>query len=248
MEQLVKIEKAYCPTCKGERNCYQHGNIVKTWSLSDYDGNLMDGAFEHSLFECLGCETVFYEQTSTDSENIDIWHDRFGQMQGERIKTKTTFPKPPSRPKPKWTEDYDKIGLKLPSILEEIYNAYEANCFVLTVIGLRTALDCCFELLKIDTDLGFANKLTQLLSNHYVGQKEYDLLEVLIDAGNAAAHRGWNTEIKQIESLMEVLETFIKRVFINGELILSIKDTIPKRYQNPSRKNSVNDSKTVSEK
>jgi hypothetical protein len=55
-------KKAHCPTCDGERTCEIHGTVYKTWDWEDkYQGYSMNGGVDHSLLECRGCETVFYE-------------------------------------------------------------------------------------------------------------------------------------------------------------------------------------------
>jgi Domain of unknown function (DUF4145) len=67
---------------------------------------------------------------------------------------------------------------------------------VLAAIGLRTAFDRASELLGIDPNKTFAGKLSQLVVDGHIGSTEKASLDVLTDAGGAAAHRGWKTQSK----------------------------------------------------
>jgi len=52
-----------------------------------------------------------------------------------------------------------------------------------------------------------------------VGVSERQHLEVLTEAGSAAAHRGWRPEIEELNTLMTILEQFLYRSFlIDAEL------------------------------
>lgn len=65
-------KKGHCPTCDGERTCEIHGSIYKAWDWEDKQyGHSVNGGVDHSLLECQGCETVFYETSSWNSEDTD---------------------------------------------------------------------------------------------------------------------------------------------------------------------------------
>lgn len=232
------IEKAHCPTCNRAQNCCIHGRTYKPWEWSDNQGNSAGGGVTHSLCECLGCETVFYENSSWDDQDADYWYDRDGNTQSQPIEHKSTYPGPPSRLRPDWFDNVGTIEPFLGRILDETYKAYEQDCYILTAVGLRTALDRCVTAVKIDTAISFEEKLKTLLRDGYIGETEHKLLEVLTDAGNAAAHRAWNPSQDEIKHLLDVLEAFIKRVLINGKRALAISDAIPQRQkrQNSPRK------------
>jgi hypothetical protein len=42
-----------------------------------------------------------------------------------------------------------------------------------------------------------------------IGRSERETLEILTDAGGAAAHRGWKPTVKQLDTLMTVGEQFL---------------------------------------
>jgi hypothetical protein len=222
-----KTVKAHCPTCDGERVCDVHWNVYKSWDWEDGYGNSVNGGVDHSLLECRGCETVFYETTSWNTEDIEPYYDADGEPHHELNKTKETSPKPKSKSKPAWLDAMRKIDWKLYSILNEMYLAHDNRSYILTAIGLRTALDRATEVLRIDPALTFAKKLTALKDGGWIGDTEKDILGVVTDAGNAAAHRGWEPDSSEIAQLLSAMDVFLQRAFIVGQKALGIKNSIP---------------------
>lgn len=175
----------------------------------------------------MGCHTVFYETSSWNSENIDQWYDANGETQGEYVRTKVTYPKPDSRTKPRWFDEMNQVDDRLHGILSQMYVAYDNELYVLTAVGLRTALDRGTEVLGIDPAINFREKLNALKEGGWIGETERDILGVVTDAGNAAAHRGWEPNGKEIAALLDAMEVFLQRAFIVGKEALGIKASIP---------------------
>ncbi|WP_339695750.1 DUF4145 domain-containing protein [Celeribacter baekdonensis] len=220
--------KEHCPTCDGERLCDVHGHVYVPWHWEDkYNQYSMSGGVDHSLLQCRGCETVFYLNDSWNDEDLDHWYDHNGDMQTEAVRTKVTHPKPDSTTKPVWLDAIGKVDSQLREILDEMYVARDNDAFILTAVGLRTALDRGTEVLGIDPAKTFAEKLADLQNGGWIGTTEHDILEVITDAGNAAAHRGWAPDAKEIAQLLYAMEVFLQRAFIVGQKALSIKGSIP---------------------
>lgn len=225
--------KAHCPHCDGERTCDVHGKIYVPWHWEDRQGHSVNGGVDHSLLQCRGCETVFYEHSSWNSEDIDYWYDENGDTQGEHPRTKTTYPKPESKTKPVWLDSIYKVDAQLRNILEEMYVAYDNQSYILASVGLRTALDRATEVLSIDPAISFEEKLDALVDGGWIGLTEREILDVVTNAGHAAAHRGWAPENHELTQLLSALELFLQKAFIVGKKALSLKTTIPAK---PKRK------------
>jgi hypothetical protein len=226
---IPAVEKAHCPTCNRAQNCDIHGRIYKPWEWSDRQGNSTNGGITYTLFECRGCNAVFHETSSWDDNDIDYWYGRDGETESEANLTKQTYPRPPERARPEWFETTGAINQTLHGLLDETYKADEAGCLMLSTVGLRAALDNCFEAVGIPGGDSFVKKLAALREQGFIGDTERDLLTVLVDAGSAAAHRGWSPERQHVRQLMDVLETFIQRVFVNGKRALDMKVGIPQK-------------------
>lgn len=220
--------KAHCPTCDDERSCDLHGVTKTSWEWESEDGqHSVDGGGDHRLLQCRGCEIVFYEKSTWDSEDWDYWYGPDGKTHGRPSRTVTTYPKPDSKTKPAWVSSVAKIDRQLGDILDETYVAYDNQSFILTAVGLRTALDRATDVLQIDASKTFAQKLTDLQSEGWIGETERQVLEVVVDAGNAAAHRAWSPDEGEVAQLMSSMEIFLQKAFIVGKKALLLKATIP---------------------
>lgn len=226
--------KAHCPECDGTRTCDVHGVTATKWEWVSKDGqHSVNGGADHSLLQCKGCETVFYLQSSWDSEDIDEWYEPDGTTGGAPARTVTTYPKPTSKTKPQWFSTIETADQQLGQILDETYLAYDAGLLILATVGIRTAIDRTTELLGIDASQPFQKKLEELQSGGWIGETEKQILAVVIDAGSAAAHRGWSPEPEEAAQLVTVMEVFLQKAFIVEKKALGLKASIPPK---PSKK------------
>ncbi len=197
----------------------------------------MSGGIDHSLLQCLGCETVFYLHNSWNDEDFDYWVDADGTERREANRTKTTYPKPVGQ-RPQWLEALGKKDHDLKNILDQVYTAADAECLILASIGIRTAVDRATEVLGIDPTEPFVKKLSELKSGGWIGDTEHDVLSVVTDAGSAAAHRGWEPDDHEFAKLMMAVEMFIPRAILFGKDVLDVKKAIP------PKKNRIKNKKT----
>lgn len=223
-----KIVKAHCPKCDGPRNCLEHGKIYKPWEWVDNDhGYSVNGGVDYSLLECLGCEAIFYQTESWNSETEEYHYDSNGNMRIEVSKEFTTYPKPEVKNKSLWFDSMKKADAQLHNILTQMYVALDNEAYIIAAIALRTSLDRATEVLGIDPAKVFSEKLDGLRAGGWIGQTERDILGVVTDAGNAAAHRGWEPDSREIRQLVSSMEVFLHRAFIIGQEALGIKGNIP---------------------
>jgi hypothetical protein len=97
-----------------------------------------------------------------------------------------------------------------------------------------TVFDCSSEELGIDPGLTFDKKLAELQAKGKISVDERDTLRVLVDAGSAAAHRGWRPEIEELNTMMDVVETFLHRTFTLDDGIKKLKAAVPARSKSKS--------------
>lgn len=229
---------APCPTCRGDRNSKIHGSTKKTGSFD------AGGVTEHYwksayLLECCGCETIYYCESYHDTLDCDYEVDR---RTGEETivydkKTKTFPTAIEDDDIPAWVSKLYRINPILSNIMLEVYAARKNNCLVLSAIGLRTALDTASDALKIDPAITMEEKLDKLLSGGWIGETEHLTLKTVVNAGNAAAHRGWVPVLDELQHLVMTLEGFIHRTFIIGKNALGVEKSIPpkqKRLKTPA--------------
>ncbi|MGV7180436.1 DUF4145 domain-containing protein [Stenotrophomonas sp. MA5] len=177
----------------------------------------MWGGANHQLLRCRGCETVFYKIESWHSEDWDVKFDpESGQDEMFYPKTVSVYPPPePKSEKPDWTWDLYRKDSVLSQVVHEMYVAKANNLNVLTAIGLRIAFDRATFLLGVDESLDLNKKIEKLVDDGRLGKIEAEHMQVAVNAGNAAAHRGWSPNDEDLAVLLNVLEQFLRRSFFD---------------------------------
>lgn len=210
--------KSYCASCDRDTKSEvvgKHGRVLPEPALAE---------LEYRLVECLACGQV--------SLNIRIvnpgraWDDpaRFMPLIAYHDSGKDlTFPWKPMRSFPAFTGQVQKIDRILGVLLYETYTALNNGCYVLAASGLRTIFDRTTKVLQVDQELPFLRKLERLQELGHIGDQERSLLSVLVDAGSAAVHRGWQPSPKQLEPLFDVMEQFLKRALITADAVSSVR-------------------------
>ena len=113
--------------------------------------------------------------------------------------------------------------------MNEMYQAAEAELYILASIGLRTALDRVAEFRGIDAELPMKVKVAKLMEGGWIGETEKQTLDVVADAGNAAAHRGWSPNAADFSVFLRTLEQFIERTVVNPKAALALASIVPAR-------------------
>jgi hypothetical protein len=227
--KLTPIEshvKGHCPDCNAQRISDVISFHKEKWQDED-NGIWSEKTFR--ILKCRGCEAVYFQQIEYFSENLgSVIDTETGREKLCVIPETTYWPAPSKRTKPEWFHEIVFIDGDLNSLLNEVYTALDSDLRVLAAIGIRTTFDKCSELLDVDSDISFSQKLDSLETNKFIGANEKENLSVLTDAGNAAAHRGWKPTLVQLNTLMDIIEPFIHRSFILN-VVKELKPKIPKK-------------------
>lgn len=245
--QIGSIKKAHCPFCDGSRNCRVEGYFKKPGS--DEEDELWFYNYYY-LLVCQGCSNAFlqieYHYSEELLDSIGVGDDYFEDYKP----TIETWPSPPKRRIP---ERFEKHGVHifgnyselLGRMLCEVYEAYEKDLLILASVGIRTCFDIVSTSIGLNPNLTFTKKLEKLRDGGHITEKEKDNLAVLVEAGNASAHRGWSPNSEEVNILLNILENFIENTIIKPietkmleETVATIKEKIPPRPPRPSRKNS----------
>ncbi len=226
MNEQSKEVKGHCPLCNSERNALIVASFETHWSDAD---SPVEDSNEYRILKCKGCDTPYFQEYFTCSEEVDYSYDREGNTNVTYIPTIKYWPSPIKRDRPNWLTDISVTDSVLYNLLSEVYTALDNDLNVLAAIGIRTAFDRASELLKIDTNLSFNDKLKELLNRSSIGQTEKEALDTLTDAGNAAAHRAWKPTIKELDTLMFIIEQFIYYRFLLNDEIKPLRSKIPQR-------------------
>jgi len=205
-----------CNICRHET---LHKLLKKTHDHIDDELELDEGIYvkvwcetAHEMFECCGCRAVVLRQTVTNSEELERPEIRF-------------FPPPASRSKPDW---FYRLPDKFHPMLNEIYNSLDADNRALPMMGARTVLDMVF-VDKIGDTGTFGEKLKQLESQGFISKKNREVLDAALNAGSAAAHRGYQPKLTAVQSVMDIVENLLQAIYVLDKQALEIKKSTPAR-------------------
>ena len=90
-------------------------------------------------------------------------------------------------------------------------------------------LDGASDPLGIDPGKTFRKKLDDLKAYDHITDKDVTILAALIDAGSAAAHRGWKPKPEQLDAMMTMRETFLHRAFLLEGIGAELGSGVPRR-------------------
>ena len=209
--------KAECSNCGGTRNCEIRGMHRQRGSDGD---DYYHWQVKWYILECRGCEHVFAQTVSSNSEDVDYSYGPEGETVSDYREVINTWPAQSRRARPAWMADHGIVVANahaLDAPLLELYGALDADLSTLAAIGMRTAFDVASTLLRIDPGLSFTAKLRELVERRLIGQADRDQLADLVELGNASAHRGLKPTAAHLSTMMDVLEYFIHTAFVAPE-------------------------------
>lgn len=236
--------KAFCANCKGDRNCEIKGHH----RVSDSDGRV-DWWCDWYLLVCCGCDHVFAQSVASDSEShYPVGYDREGNLEYEHNEHIRSWPARFKRSRPTWLDTLERDiehakASDFSACLVQLYEALDHDLNILAAIGIRTSFDVASEILGVDPDKGFESKLAEMENKSLITPSQRSDFEVLINAGNASAHRGWNPSFQDLDPLVDTLEHFINDTFVVPHLrkkaadgVAKVKTKVPVRNKKPKRK------------
>lgn len=222
-----KIIRGHCPNCGSGRKAYvRREHVVKSSDINDGTWARDTGM----ILECCGCERIYFRRDYWFSEWETIGTDPISG--GPRLEggVETMYwPAPVRRKRPNWLEKIEASEHDLGMLLNEMYTALDNDLRVLAAIAARTVFDRASQLLGVDPAIGFKDKLDSLGADGKIGVHEEEILQVLVDAGSVAAHRGWRPGVDELDTMVDVIESFLHRSFVVGDGIEKLKAAVPAR-------------------
>lgn len=195
------ISKRFCRTCLKETNTEVLAQHRDAWQSDD---RYVDGVVYYYILKCRGCDFISFLEESFCSEDSDYrTNPATGEAELYSVPTLTHWPPKAGRTKPAWIGNL-KGNRTLIDLFDELYKALNQDALVLSSIGVRTIFDSISTQLGIEED-NFAGKLRVLREKGFISTSERESLEVLIDAGSAAAHRGWCPDPTELSHMVNLL-------------------------------------------
>jgi hypothetical protein len=95
-------------------------------------------------------------------------------------------------------------------------------------MGARAVVDLVL-VEKVGDSEGFAEKLKAAEAAGVIGTKNREVLNAALDAGNAAAHRGYQATAEDVNAVMDIVENLLQAVYQLESLADRLKQTTPIR-------------------
>lgn len=221
-EEIIKV---HCGECVGKRNHKVVAQHKYTDNFDDGHGLWMN--YEYLIVQCCGCDHISFLDRSLFSENIyPTGYDNAGEVIYEADWTEKLYPPPLYRQKPEWFDDLPDPTLQ--TIFEELYKSLQTESHFLATFGARTALDRLIVLTV--GDKGNFKKGIQALQNEgLLSDHEKLILEPTLEAGHAAAHRGYTPSSDGMKTILDTIESLVHRILVLPAQAELLKDAVPGR-------------------
>ncbi|MCI9865824.1 DUF4145 domain-containing protein [Rhizobium skierniewicense] len=214
--KLGQDRRGHCPNCGPEKwativGHYSHKHEHHEAPMTIYG--------EWFLLFCQACKDAYLVSQPSYSEDVPSHEDNFEQHFWEG--TEIQWPKPYTWSRPSWLPLLKERDERLYAIFRELYVALDGDLKILASIAMRTVFDRASVLLGGPEISNFKEKLNSLLLSGLIGTSEHQTLSKLTEAGNAAAHRGWEPNSEELQQMLGILVPFIERNVIVGSSELS---------------------------
>jgi predicted transport protein len=219
-----KIEKFFCNRCSGITNHFVRGEYNRDESFADESIRTYDRLL---IVECCGCENLALVKMTATTEDLFYYEDPdTKETMAELIWDKVIYPPVTYRAPPTWFEDVPDPTLR--QISEEIYKSLQTESNYLATFGSRTLIDRLI-LLTVGDKGNFVAGLNALQDEGKISQHERDILQPVIQAGHAAAHRGWAPTREQLTTILDTVEGLIRRLLVLPKLAEELEGAVPGR-------------------
>lgn len=221
MVDASENRRGYCPQCHRSQNCNVVGHKHTRW---EYDDEQIWGHDDYYMLQCRGCESIFFQHASIFSEDINSYDDT------ERAVKVLHWPPVPVRSEPDWLHEiaFRKI-MPIYRRMADVYGALNAGLNVPAAGAMRTAFDVVAVHLGVDPNLPFVRKLDDLVKRGELSAKDREALDILVEAGSASLHRGWEPKEHELQMLAHILESFVERKLIITGSASRLSQSVPRK-------------------
>lgn len=166
-----------------------------------------DWDVHYQIIQCLGCKTLSFRQSMTNSEDIA----QTGENEWEYVETEFLFP---NRTEGRGLlKDYHILPEPLQKIYVETISSLNTKQPILSGIGIRAILDTvCRDKSAEGKDL--YNKINYLVSIGALTKDGAEILHKLRNLGNDAAHNAIAHSSDQLVLAMDVIEHLLQGAYI----------------------------------
>lgn len=205
--------RCFCNNC-GRSTDHE---LLVSKSVDDSDEPDPDDEFQpfywtdtYDTLQCRGCGSVCLRHTVDDAAGE---HRVF------------FYPPAVARRPPLWRF---RLPEQMWQLLDEIYKALHNNSRRLALMGARTLVDMLMSAEVGDVG-SFNHKLDALRDKGVISQRNRDILFAALDAGSAAAHRGFNPAHDELNAVIDIVENLLEATYHLSYVADEIRKKVPPR-------------------
>lgn len=224
MSEASKIQRYFCNACSKKTKHFVRSEYSTTETSEEHDVSFT----QHLLIvECCGCENVAFVKRTHFSEHLDYDYNSItGEPELVPLWDEAIYPPVTYRTPPPWFDDLPDPTLR--QVSQEIYKTLQTESLFLATFGSRTLMDRLIVLTVGDRG-GFAKGLRALMEEGKLSSHERNILEPILQAGHAAAHRGWAPTKDQFDTILDTIEGLIHRLLVLPKLAEELEEAVPGR-------------------
>lgn len=139
---------------------------------------------------------------------------------------------PDQTPLPVWAGELPEA---VRALLTETSQAKASGWNRLAAMGIRTLFDLVStEALSADVR-GFQKRLDEMLEEEHIASVQKQNLDALVNAGNAAAHRGFNPSSELIDTMWGIVLNTLESIYVLKPRAQKLKEQTPERPPQSNR-------------
>jgi len=203
----------HCPYCRQDRNVTE----IAQDSYSDHSDPHYSYSNIAHLYKCLTCRDYFMK--AGHSNEHDVEHETLpdGSWEAHYPYHYKSFPPEAKRQYPKWERRLYTAHNPIHQALKDIYTSLDAGLMQFSAMGIRSLFEKVAHHTGVAKEKNFAQILTELEDEKLISDSDKTALEVLVEGGHAAMHRGWSPDVADIIVLLDIFEDFIYSTFFKVE-------------------------------
>ncbi|QRN99357.1 DUF4145 domain-containing protein [Archangium violaceum] len=140
--------------------------------------------------------------------------------------TPNSLPSPVESSTPAW---HAQLPPPVRTMWEEVCRALESHSFTLVAQGARTLIERVSTDRTGSADGTFAASLKALENEGYIGRRQKHQLQLVVEAGNAAAHRSFDLNQKEARLVHHLTENLLRSAYMPEEQVDALRTQIPPR-------------------
>ena len=156
---------------------------------------------------------------------VGVGGNQIGSV-GPHLDVAASVARPTSPGLPYWLPS---LPLRAQTLMREIHVASTEGLHSLAAMGIRAVVDVvCLDHLSTDTG-SFAAKLKALRDAGHLTDIQQAALLAVVDAGSAAAHRGYAPDITSLQAMLGALNHMLQSLYVLKTMTNELTRATPKR-------------------